>query len=229
MQIFFLPMTKIPKAPTSNPTQSPTRQPARQPARQKDPTVIRIGKRIAQARKMAGFSSAKKFREKLPRWPHNRLSWYEAGYSMPHPDDVETIARLTGASPCWILFGLGPIRSGKRDLQAVRHQNLVFLQREAGEDPILGLDPDSEPLSDYIDNPFQHIGDRLAHRIEQAGGRPRKWLDEQHVESDGLCSSFPDDLRELMTIYSEMGPSGRELLMELAKTTSRHLRAKPGA
>jgi transcriptional regulator with XRE-family HTH domain len=207
MQVLFLQMTKTTKSP----------------ARVKDPTAVRIGKRIAQARKMAGFSPARNFREQLPQWPLNRLSWYEAGYSMPHPDDVELIARLTGASPCWILFGLGPIRSGKRDLQAVRHQNLVFLQREAEEHQAAGLDLAPEPLSDYIDNPFQHISDRLARRIEQAGGRPRKWLDEQHVESDGLCSSFPDDLRELMTIYSEMDPQGRTLLIELAKTTARHL------
>jgi transcriptional regulator with XRE-family HTH domain len=218
MQVLFLQMTKTPKAPANNAGHNP----GRSPARTKDPAAVKIGKRIAQARKMAGFSSAKKFREKLPQWPHNRLSWYEAGYSMPHPDDVETIARLTGASPCWIQFGLGPIRSGKRDLQAVRHQNLVFLQREAGEDPIVALGPDSEPLSDYIDNPFQHIDDRLARRIEQAGGRPRKWLDEQHVESDGLCSSFPDDLHELMTLYSEMDARGRRLLFELANSTARH-------
>ena len=200
-------------------------KPAPPATRSKDPVAIKIGKRIALARKMAGFGSAREFRERLPDWPANRLSWYEAGYSMPHPGDVEVIAGLTGTSTCWIMFGLGPIRSGERDLQAVRHQNLVFLQREAeraaaGALPafMLALQLQPDQLAGYLDNPFRRIGERLARRIEKAGARPRRWLDEQHVESDGLCGSFPDDLRELMTIYSEMDGGGRDLLLALAKT-----------
>jgi len=191
--------------------------------RSKDPTAIRIGKRIALARKMAGFSTAKAFRLKLDDWPANRLSWYEAGYSMPHPADVERIAGLTGASPCWIQFGLGPIRSGERDLQAVRHQNLVYLleQVAAGTGGLLaatGLS--AERLDAHMDNPFLRISERVARGLEQATGKPAKWLDEQHVESDGLCASFPDELRELMTIYSDLDPQGRALLIALAKTVS---------
>lgn len=197
------------------------------PARSKDPVAIKIGKRIAQARKMAGFKTAREFRLKLPKWPENRLSWYEAGYSMPHPDDVERIAELTGSSACWIMFGLGPIRSGERDLQAVRHQNLVYLYHAAAEEGgraeaafISALYLQAGKLAEYIDNPFKHIGERLARRIEKAGGRPRRWLDEQHVESDGLCRSFPDDLRELMTIYSEVSDKGKGLILALARTIS---------
>jgi hypothetical protein len=198
-------------------------------SRTKDPVAIKIGKRIAQARKMAGFKTAKDFRKKLPRWPENRLSWYEAGYSMPHPNHVETIARITGTSACWIMFGLGPIRSGERDLQAVRHQNLVFLFREAQKEGaesfsglLNGMKLEARQMADYIDNPFKHIGERLARSIEKASGRQQRWLDEQHVESDGLCGSFPDDLRELMTIYSELGGKSRMLLIEMARLMSKH-------
>jgi len=194
-------------------------------SRSKDPIAIKVGKRIAQARKMAGFKTAREFRLCLPTWPENRLSWYEAGYSMPHPRDVETIAALTGTSACWIQFGLGPIRSGERDLQAVRHQNLVYLYRaaeaasaDAKRDFVAGSGIAASQLAELVDNPFKHIGVRLARRIEKAGGRPRCWLDEQHVESDGLCRSFPDDLRELMTIYSEMGAKGQQMLLALART-----------
>ncbi|MEW8028176.1 MAG: helix-turn-helix transcriptional regulator [Candidatus Thiodiazotropha sp.] len=197
--------------------------------RNKDPVAIKIGKRIAQARKMAGFKTAKAFRERLPKWPENRLSWYEAGYSMPHPSHVEIIAKTTGTSACWIMFGLGPIRSGERDLQAVRHQNLVFLFRETEEGAadsisgfLVGIKLEAKQLASYIDNPFKHIGERFARRIERASGRPCKWLDEQHIESDGLCGSFPDDLRELMTIYSEMDDRGRKILIEMAQTMSQH-------
>jgi transcriptional regulator with XRE-family HTH domain len=198
-------------------------------SRTKDPVAVKIGKRIAQARKMAGFKTAKAFREKLPKWPENRLSWYEAGYSMPHPCHVEIIAKSTGTSACWIMFGLGPIRSGERDLQAVRHQNLVYLLREVEEgaaesisDFLIGVKLEAKQLANYIDNPFKHIGERFARSIERASGRPAKWLDEQHVESDGLCGSFPDDLRELMTIYSELDKKGRKMLIAMAQTISKN-------
>ncbi|MES9924144.1 MAG: DNA-binding protein [Candidatus Thiodiazotropha endolucinida] len=198
-------------------------------SRIKDPVAVKIGKRIAQARRMAGFKTAKAFRDKLPKWPENRLSWYEAGYSMPHPGHVEVIANVTGTSACWIMFGLGPIRSGERDLQAVRHQNLVYLFREveAGKAEavsgfLLDIKLEAKKLASYIENPFKHIGERLARRIERACNKPGKWLDEQHIESDGLCVSFPDDLRELMTLYSEMDAKGRKLLIELAQSIYKH-------
>ncbi len=196
--------------------------------RTKDPIAIGIGKRIAQARKMAGFKTAREFRKHLPKWPENRLSWYEAGYSMPHPGDVMIIASSTGTSACWIMFGLGPIRSGERDLQAVRYQNLTYLYRQANETSatrsrafltVTKLGP--EQLTAHLDNPFQRIGERLARRIEKAGDKPRHWLDEQHVESDGLCASFPDELRELMTIYSDMDDKNRTTLLEMARVLGR--------
>ena len=196
--------------------------------RTKDPVAIGIGKRIAQARKMAGFKTAKEFRKQLPKWPENRLSWYEAGYSMPHPNDVITIASVTGTSACWIMFGLGPIRSGERDLQAVRHQNFTYLHRQANETSasegrtfLTTTKLNADQLATHLDNPFQRIGERLARRIEKAGGKARHWLDEQHVESDGLCASFPDDLRELMTIYSDMDDKNRTTLLEMARVLSR--------
>ncbi|WP_078119246.1 helix-turn-helix domain-containing protein [Thiosocius teredinicola] len=199
------------------------------PSRTKDPLAIKIGKRIAQARKMAGFKSAKEFKRKLPKWPENRLSWYEAGYSMPHPNDVTTIAKLTGTSVCWIMFGLGPIRSGERDLQAVRHQNLVYLYQMAADTSqdataafIADLHLKPSTVIEHIDNPFKHIGDRLARKIEKAGDKPRTWLDEQHIESDGLCASFPDELRELMTIYSDMDDKQRRQLVGIARTLISH-------
>jgi transcriptional regulator with XRE-family HTH domain len=199
-------------------------------SRSKDPVAVKIGKRIAQARKMAGFKTAKAFREKLPKWPENRLSWYEAGYSMPHPTHVEIMAKATGTSACWVMFGLGPIRSGERDLQAVRHQNLVYLFRQAQEGTtesisefLLGIKLEAKQLANYIDNPFKHIGERFARNIEKASDKPRRWLDEQHIESDGLCGSFPDDLRELMTIYSEMDDKGRQVLIAMAQAMSQHL------
>ena len=67
----------------------------------KNPTTVQIGQRIKQARKMAGFDTAAQLLAKIPDWGTGRLGNYEAGISLPSPDDVQTIARMTGSSPCW--------------------------------------------------------------------------------------------------------------------------------
>ena len=76
---------------------------------------------------MAGFQSAASMLQEITGWSNSRLGNYEAGISLPSPDHIKLIAETTGVSPCWLMFGLGPIRSSGRDLQAIRHQNLVYL------------------------------------------------------------------------------------------------------
>ena len=66
----------------------------------KNPTAIKIGNRIKQARKMAGFATAAALNEHLEDWSASRLGNYEAGISIPSPDDIERIANITGSSPC---------------------------------------------------------------------------------------------------------------------------------
>ena len=99
-------------------------------ADKKNPTAIQIGQRIKQSRKMAGFDTAAQLLECIPNWGTGRLGNYEAGISLPSPDDVKTIALVTYASPCWIMFGLGPIRSAGRDIQAIRHQNFEYIYND---------------------------------------------------------------------------------------------------
>ncbi len=52
----------------------------------------------------------------------------------------------------------------------------------------------------YWINPFEPISDELARRFENQLRHPTGWMDERHVEHDPLCLSFPDDIRELMTL-----------------------------
>lgn len=86
----------------------------------KNPTAVQIGQRIYQARRMAGFNTAAQLLAHIPDWGPSRLGTYEAGISLPSPDDVKVIAEQSGASPCWIMFGSGPIRASGRDTQAIR-------------------------------------------------------------------------------------------------------------
>lgn len=189
----------------------------------KNPTAVKIGQRIKQARRMASFDTAAQLIEKIPDWGASRLGNYEAGISLPSPDDVQLIAQATGASPCWIMFGSGPIRASGRDTQAIRHQNLASTieqtQAERGEIPRLlkALGISRKKLDEYLANPFQPIPDRLVRRCEKFLKKPPSWMDEQHVETDPVCTSFPEEMRRLMMIYSELPALERRRLLRLVE------------
>jgi hypothetical protein len=121
------------------------------------------------------------------------------------------------------MFGSGPIRASGRDAQAIRHQNLVATieqaQSERGRLPLLlkDLGISRKKLDEYLANPFQSIPDRLVRRCEKFLGKPPAWMDEQHVEIDPVCASFPDDMRRLMMIYSDLPAVDRKRLLRMAE------------
>lgn len=192
---------------------------------QKNPTAIKIGNRIKLARKMAGFDTAAQLNAHLSEWSPSRLGNYEAGISTPSPNDIEKIAELTEASPCWITFGIGPIRSSERDIQAIRHQNLVYIVNETREANSLKtllstLGISNQKLDEHLGNPFLTFSDRSSRRCEKFLGKPKGWMDEQHVESDPVCAAFPEDMREIMTIYSNLEQADRQKLLHIARVFS---------
>lgn len=194
---------------------------AKSPGR-KNPTAVQIGQRIKQARKMAGCETAARLLEHLPGWGAGRLGNYEAGISLPSPDDVRTLAHVTDASPCWIMFGIGPIRAIGRDLQAIRHQNFVYLVETGKRQPgamkalLQAIGLSRHKLQEHLDNPFLTLSDRVARKCETFAKRPKGWLDEQHVESDPVCAAFPEDMRRIMEIYSNLDQYNRKLFLHIA-------------
>lgn len=189
-------------------------------------TAKKIGARIRQARKMAGFKTLAQLNEKLTKkykWSASRLGNYETGHSAPGPVEVCILAKETGTSPCWMMFDSGPIRSNERDLQAIRHQNLTRAVEDREEDKsryqqfLEKAETNAQAIRKYIDNPFRKIGDRQARRFERALGKSRGWMDEQHVEDDPICKHFPDDLREMMMLFSDLDVADRQRLLEITK------------
>jgi len=190
----------------------------------KNPTAVQIGQRIKQARKMAGLDTAAQLLVKISDWGTGRLGNYEAGISLPSPDDVKIIAKATGSSPCWIMFGLGPIRSTGRDIQAIRHQNLVYVydickSRKAAVTKFLKATGLSRKKADeYANNPFLSIPDRIARKCEKYSCKPSGWLDEQHIESDPVCAAFPEEMKRVMEILSDLSGERKELFLKIADT-----------
>jgi len=192
-------------------------------ADRKNPTAIQIGQRIKQARRMAGFQSAASMLENIPGWSNSRLGNYEAGISLPSPDHIKLIADTTDVSPCWLMFGLGPIRSSGRDLQSIRHQNLVYIVQTIKASSkkmnsfLKAVGLSKKKCNDYINNPFMIIPERTVRLCEQHLEKPADWMDEQHVESDPLCAAFPDNMRRLMEVYSNLDTDKRRLFVKMAE------------
>lgn len=194
----------------------------------KNPTAVQIGQRIKQARKMADFDTASKLLEKIPDWGTGRLGNYEAGISLPSPDDVKTIARVTASSPCWIMFGLGPIRSSGRDIQAIRHQNFVYIfetcRNQKGEITsfLKATGLARKKVDEHINNPFLTILDRVARKCEKFAKKPFGWIDEQHIESDPVCAAFPEDMQKVMKIFSNLPEDKRKVMLKIAEVFTQY-------
>lgn len=195
----------------------------------KNPYAVAVGERLKLARKMAKFSNVEALLEHMPGWEdkRSRMTNYEAGIALAPPEAIVLAARATGCSECWIMFGSGPIRSTGRDQQAIRHQNLVYVVEQSKEKKCIklllksfGLSP--KKVSDMIDNPFIAIQDRVARRAEQFLKKPAGWMDEQHVENDPVCRSFPEDMRELMSIYSDLDASQRSFILNMVRSVRSH-------
>lgn len=190
---------------------------------------ITVAARIKMARQMAELNTQSALLKKIPQWSASRLGNYEAGISMPGPEDILLIARATESSPCWLMFGLGPIRANHRDQQAIRHQNLTNIYDEEKEKRggltrlAKALDITRQTLDKHIDNPFEPISDTLVSRFEKYLKLPKGWMNEQHVEHDPLCLSFPDDIRELMALYSGLEKSQRRTVLSVVRTLSGEL------
>lgn len=189
----------------------------------KNPTAIQIGQRIKQARKMAGFDTAAQLLENIDHWGTGRLGNYEAGISIPSPDDIKTIANITDSSPCWIMFGHGPIRSTGRDIQAIRHQNFIYIfencKNKKGDITKLlkAIGLSRKKVDEFISNPFQSIPDRIARKCEKFYKKPVGWIDSQHIETDPICASFPEDMQRLMMIFSELPETDKNRLLKVAE------------
>ena len=181
-----------------------------------------VGERIRQARQMAGFDTIASLTERFPDWSERRLGNYENGTSLPNPLDILRISKETNTSPCWITFGIGSIRSSDRDIQAIRYQNFSHLYEKMNkaEQLVLRKAIKLKPreMSHYLDNPYLKITETLCRKIERHLEKTKGWMEQQHVEMDGLSDFFPEDVKELLSIYSNLDTDGRAMLLAISRS-----------
>ena len=180
-----------------------------------------VGKRIRLARKMANMTQKSLLEAATPHFGKNesRISNWENGRSTPLYRQIMLIAQITGTSPAWIVMGYGPIRSEKRDIQAIRHQNLTFKWYEPGSSKMRrssqqSLDITEQMVIEFLCNPGIEIDDASARLLERQFDMPKGWMDEQHVDHDPVLCALPEGIREILAFYSELPPSQRCLIRE---------------
>lgn len=91
-----------------------------------------------------------------------------------------------------------------KEISEIRLENARALANHAGGTGAFASRIDREPTqaSRFMGkNPSKNIGDRLARHIEECFGKPRGWLDREHVKADELV--FHD-----MELVEEEGPAG---------------------
>lgn len=183
-----------------------------------NPTYVKIGKRIRQARLMAKETNSRDLSLRLG-WSAGRINNFEVGISTPGPDETETLAEIFGVRPAWITYGVEPMRSA--ELYTARHWNLMRVVEEAeraAELPALleALKLSIERLEKHRASPLKKIPDAIARRCEKYLNKPRGWLDQTHVEAR-YCEPLPSDMRDLLDIYVKLADEDRRKLYEMGR------------
>ncbi|MES9822124.1 MAG: helix-turn-helix transcriptional regulator [Candidatus Thiodiazotropha sp.] len=179
----------------------------------RNPLYVKIGKRIRQARLMAKESNSRILSERLG-WSGGRLNNFETGASTPGVEETLQYCEAVGADPCWITYGVGSPRAST--LQSTRYRNLMAVVDKAESagnllELLEGIQVTVDGLDKLRANPFKEIPDRLARRCEKHLQLRKGWFDESHIEH-GFCQPLPDDMRQLLTLYTKLSANDRRKL-----------------
>lgn len=194
----------------------PTKKQASAKKKALNPTYVKIGKRIRQARLSAKRTNSRDLSEALG-WSAGRINNFELGISTPGPDETEILAAQFKVNAAWITYGVEPMRSS--DLYSTRYCNLMRVIEEAEnavELPKLleAIKLTFERLHKMRDNPHKKIPDLTARRCEKHLNKPRGWLDDKPVEHR-YCEPLPPDMRDLIDIYVRLPEKDRAKLCKM--------------
>jgi transcriptional regulator with XRE-family HTH domain len=146
-----------------------------------NPTYIKIGKRIRQARLAAKFTNSRVLCVEVFSWSAGRINNFETGISTPGPDETVALAEKFGVNPCWITYGVEPMRS--TDHYSTRYCNFMRIFEDAEREATLpelleAVKLTFERLDKIRENPRKKIPDVMARRCEKYLGQHRGWIDE---------------------------------------------------
>ena len=183
-----------------------------------NPTYVKIGKRIRQARLMAKESNSRQLSQRLG-WSAGRINNFELGVSTPGPEETWILCEALKANPAWVTYGVGSPRTSNLDSTRYRNLMAVVEEAEAGAElPALlaALKLTVERVEKLRGNPFKKIPDTTARRCERHLNKPKGWLDATRIE-DRYCEPLPPDMRDLIDLYLQLSEDDRRKLYEMGR------------
>jgi transcriptional regulator with XRE-family HTH domain len=183
-----------------------------------NPTYVKIGKRIRQARFMAKETNSRELSLRLG-WSAGRINNFELGISTPGPDETEKLCKEIKAEPAWVTYGVGSPRASA--VHSTRYCNFMAVidEAEAADELPALLEPlklTVERLEKLRANPLKKISDVMGRRCEKYLNKPRGWLDETRIE-ETYREPLPQDMRDLLHVYVKLSDEDRAKLYEMAK------------
>jgi transcriptional regulator with XRE-family HTH domain len=183
-----------------------------------NPTYMKIGKRLRQARLSAKVTNSREFSLGLG-WSAGRINNFELGISTPGPDETEILAEKFKVNPAWITYGVEPMRSS--DLYSTRYCNFIrVIEAVEATDELIGLleavKLTVERLEKIKGSPHKKIPNVMARRCEKYLKKPKGWLDEKQLENR-YCEPMPADIRDLVSIYVRLPEKERAKLCRMGE------------
>jgi hypothetical protein len=129
-----------------------------------NPTYVKIGKCIRQARHMAKISNSRELSLCLG-WSGGRINKFELGISTPGPDETVMLSKALKADSAWIAYGVGSPRAYA--VYTTRYRNMMAVIDEVEAKAELDLPLESIKLTlDRLEklrtNPLKKIPDVMA-------------------------------------------------------------------
>jgi transcriptional regulator with XRE-family HTH domain len=175
------------------------------------PLYVKIGKRIRQARLMAGETNSRDLSIRLG-WSGGRLHNYETGVSTPGVDGTLQFCDAVKVDPGWITYGTGAPRSA--EIHSARYRNFIDALDDAEkkgclEEYLLAIKLPLERMQKFRNKPYTRIPDVMARRCEKYFGHHRGWIDESHGDGE-FRPYLAEDLQELLVLYARMTPKEKK-------------------
>ena len=184
----------------------------------RNPAYLKIGKRIKQARVMAGETNSRELGLRLG-WSAGRIHNYESGLSTPGIEETLQFCEALKVDPAWVTYGVGAPRPP--DPQTSRYRKFMQVLDNAEKDGVLPeylatIKLPIERMQKFRSKPHAKIPDVMARRCEKYLKKSRGWIDEP-VDDPGSLVYLTDDMQELLTLYARLKPGERTKFIAIGR------------
>lgn len=184
----------------------------------RNPAYLKIGKRIRQARMMAGETNSRELGLRLG-WSAGRIHNYESGLSTPGIEETLQFSEALKVNPAWVTYGIGDPRPA--DPQPSRYRKFMQSLDDAEKKGVLqeylaAIKLPNERMQKFRSKPHAKIPDVMARRCEKYLKQHRGWIDEP-VDEPGSPVYLTGDIQELLALYARLKPGERRKFVAIGQ------------